>query len=354
MNIGIIGLGQAGKSTLFSSFTGKEPSAPGTGGDTGIVNIPDARLDKLHQLYNAPRKVYATAVFEDFPPLDTQIKQQRINLVDRLRVMDALVLVVGAYRCMSELAIIDELNKLRFELIMNDLDFVTKRIERLDRDMRVNAKNRLEKEKEMTFLQKLQTLLEQENIVARLDLDPGEQAMANNYNLTTDKPTCYVFNISESMEEQKIQKIIEQSEKILKETGDSSPILVIDASLEAEVAQMDPEEVDDFLAEFGISKLGRDKIIKATYNLLDQITFFTVGDDENRAWTIKKGSSALEAAETIHTDLARGFIKAEVVKTEDLLELGSMNEVKKAGRMRLEGKNYQVQDGEIVHINFNV
>lgn len=350
MNIGITGLTSAGKTTLFSSFTG---NASG-GQTTGIVRVPDERLDKLSALFNPEKHTNTTINFYDCPPMDTQVKQDKIKLFDTLKVMDVLACVVGAYKHTSPKEIIDEFKQLRFELIMSDLDFVTKRIERLEKEIKKIAKNRAVKEKEMNFMQKLQQILEGEKMLQGLEFDDAEKEIITNANLLTLKPVCYVINVAEGIEDDFAKAVMDAVSAFLKENGDTSPVFTANLPLEAELSAMEPDEVADYMKEFGIKEAVRDNIIKAVYDLLNLITFFTVGEDECRAWTIKQGGGALDAAGAIHSDLARGFIKAEVIECGALLEYKSMPAAKKAGKVRLEGKNYLVKNGDIVHIMFNV
>lgn len=354
MNIGIIGLTAAGKTTLFASFTAKSDGREGAKGTMGIVPIPDERVEKLSALYKPKKTVYGTVNFEDCPALDTQSKQDRIRLLDRMKVMDAFIVVSGAYRDQGAGETADEAMKARFEVVITDLDFVTKRIERLERDMQLSPKNRDVKEKEMALLQRLVATLEGERLVSSLEFNDMEQGFLSSYGLLTMKPACFVVNVSESIDGATSTAMREQLEGRLREKGDGSPVLVINALLEAEIASLDGDEAGLFMQEYGISEPGRDRVITTAYNLLSLITFYTVGDDECRAWTIPRGGSALDAAGAIHSDLAKGFIRAEVVENDTLLALGSLGEARKAGKLRLEGKTYTVRDGEIVHVMFNV
>lgn len=354
MDIGIIGLKMAGKSTLFSSFVGLGASKDGTRSNMGIVNVPDERLDELSEFYNPQKTTHSMVRFEDYPPLDTQVKQDRIRLYEGMKTKEAFVLVVGAFRRMTEDEIVEEFNQARFELIMSDLSFIIKRIEKLEKEIVRIAKNRAAKEKELAFMQRLQPILESERMLRDMEFDNIESAIIINASLLTLKPLCYVINVSEDMDENIARSVVIRIKKLLEANGDNSPVMAVNASLEVELAAMDEIEIGDFMREFGIESPGREKVINAAYELLDLITFFTVGEDECRAWNIRKGGKAIDAAASIHTDLARGFIRAEVIDHKDLIELGSMNDAKKAGKLRLEGKTYEVKDGEITHIMFNV
>lgn len=349
MNIGIIGLSGSGKTALFSSLIGDAGA-----GRTGVVKVPDNRLDLFSGMYKPKKTVNATIVFEDCFPLDTPVKQDRVKLYEALRKKDALVAVIGLHRCVSAEDAVKEFKQVRFELIMNDLDFVTKRIERIEQEIRVVAKDRQEKEKNLTLMKRLQPILEEEKMLRGLEFDESETEMMNNANLLTVKSMAYLINYPEGYDNSEMASLKNRFESILKETGEDSPILDVNALLESEISSMPDEDALEFMKEYGIKETGKDRIIREAYRLADLITFFTVGEDECRSWPLKDGGTALDSAGVIHTDLARGFIRAEVVAGKDLLELGSLNEARKVGKLRLEGKTYRVKDGDVVHIMFNV
>lgn len=352
MNIGITGLTASGKSTLFAAFTRKAGSAAATKGTLGMVGVPDRRLDELSRLFHPRKTVPALVNFEDCPALDTTVRQDRIRLLERLRVMDAFIFVVGAFRLAGAPEVVQDALKTRFELLITDLDFVTKRIERLESEIpRAAVKERPEKEAEMALLRRMAAHLEGEKLLSGLELNPQEQRFITNYGMLTTRPACYVLNVAEADGGGVAASGLEEK---LRELGDFSPVLVLQGSLEAEIASLDPAEAVEYLKDFGIERPGRERVIEAAYKLLDLITFFTVGEDECRAWNLPRGGNALAAAGAIHSDLARGFIRAEVIEWDTLLALGSLAEGRKAGKLRLEGKTYLVKEGEIVHIMFNV
>jgi ribosome-binding ATPase YchF (GTP1/OBG family) len=239
-------------------------------------------------------------------------------------------------------------------MIINDLDFVTKRIERLERDMQLSPKNRLAKEKEMELLQRLRPVLEDERFLRGIAFEEQELLILGSWSLLTLKPGCFVLNVSEKQSAEEVKTFEEDLVNALCGKGDESPVLSINGALESEIAALPPDEARAFMEEYGIAEPGRERIVGAAYALLDLITFFTVSDDECRAWTLRRGGTALEAAGTVHSDLARGFIRAEVIEHDRLVSLGSLAEAKKAGKLRLEGKIYSVKDGEVVHIMFNI
>jgi len=351
MNIGITGLTLCGKSTLFQSFCQRPGRLAAIKGNLGIVNVPDSRLDQLSALFHPQKTTPATVNFEDCLAFDNPSRQERARSYDRLKTMDAFLLVVGAFRLGDEEEIVKEALKTRFDMVINDLDFIMKRIERLEKEIQREAKHRAQNEAEMALLKRLAPVLEAEGFLRELYFTTPERGIITNYSILTMKPTCYVLNVSEPAgADRAVELLLEK----LRALNDSSPVLVLPGQLEAEIAAMETDEAAQFMEGFGIERPGRNQVIQQAYELLDLITFFTVGEDECRAWNIPRGGTALDAAATIHTDLARGFIRAEVIEHDQLLALGSLAEARKAGKLRQEGKTYQVKEGEIVHVLFNL
>lgn len=353
MNVAIVGLSSSGKTVLFDSFVGHEPRGGSKAPQVGIVNVPDQRLDRLSALYHPKKTTFTTVNFRDAVPLDSAAKQERIALFDMLKTVDAFVCVVGAYRWSTAGEIQAELQKLRLELIIQDLDFVMKRTERLEREMK-SSQSGPQKEKEMELLKRLQPILEKEQFLVGMTWDTQERRFMADYNLLTERPACYVLNVAEDIDTSLRESVTAEIGNMLNNAGAASPVLALNAKLEAEIAAFSPGERVKFLEEFHIAESSRDRVIRSSYELLDLITFFTVGEDECRSWQIRRGATALDAAGAIHTDLARGFIRAEVIEHDILLELGSLQEARRVGKLRLEGKAYEVKDGEIVHIMFNI
>jgi len=352
MNISVVGLASSGKTTIFSAFTGTEVKA-GTKQAVGIVNVPDSRIDRLAELFKPRKLVYANVNFRDALPMDTPVKSEQVALFEAIRSSDALVPVIGAYRCAGAEEVLAEMKRIRLDLVINDLDFVMKRIEKIEREVRAIHDKAL-KEKELSLLRRLQPLLESEQFLHGLTFDKQEQGILAPYNLPTLKPLCFVINHGESQGDAEVRQMVSLLEKTLRELGDPSPVLPLNGQLEAEIALLPQDEKVNFLKEYGITEPGQNKVIRTIYEMLNFISFFTVGEDECRAWRIVRGDTALDAAGTIHSDLARGFIRAEVIEYDILLQLGSLQEGKKTGKLRLEGKTYEVKDGDIVHIMFNV
>lgn len=353
MKIAIAGTGASGKTTLFSSFTGTAPASGQGKSVMGVVNVPDLRLERLSSMFNPRKTVYATVDFVDTAPLDSQNKQEIIPLFDTLKTSDALVCVVGVYRCLTAEEALEEFKKVRLDILINDLDMAVKRAERLEKEIKI-AKNKAEKQKELELIGKIQPLLERETFLYGIEFDEEEKAVLHNFGLLSVKPCVYVLNRGDAFTEAQMELLETSVKNLLSQAGDPSPVISLNAGIESEIALMDEEEKTEFLAEYGIEEFGRDRVIRAAFERLSLITFFTVGEDECRAWKVREHATAVDAAGVIHSDLARGFIRAEVIDYGTLLELGSLQEAKKAGKLRLEGKTYRVRDGDILHVMFNV
>ncbi len=346
MNIGILGHSLSGKSTLLSAFSG------GKGGEgKSTVFIPDERLDVLADFYKTKKKVQVKVFFEELPALDASSKDKRVKLEEMLRRMDAFVFVVGGYLYDDEEDILAEMEKLKFDIIMMDLDFVVRRKERLEKQMRLVSKDRDKKEKEKALLEKLEKTLESERFLHSLSFNSMETEFMANYNLVTYRSGIFVLNVSENVD---MKSLEERAKERIKKVGNLLEAFCINAKLEEEVASMGEDEIEDFMREFGIEKMGRERILSSLFHLLDYITFYTASSKECRAWIIPKDKSVVEAAGKIHTDLARGFIKAEVIPFHQLVNLSSEHEAKEKGLMRMEGREYIVKDGDVLHIMFNV
>ncbi|HPZ08191.1 MAG TPA: DUF933 domain-containing protein [Candidatus Eremiobacteraeota bacterium] len=354
MKAGIIGLASSGKTTLTGAFTGKS-RITGKGSDIAIAKVPDERLYELEKLYSPEKITPATIQIEDLPPLNTRIKEEKLKFFDKTKNLDVQILCIGGYRCYNTEEILKELATLRFELIINDLDVITKRLEKIEIELKKFPKMKPERESEIKLLNGIKTYLEEEKFPSLMDLDDNsKKLLKNNYNFFTLRLSIYVINISSEDYMNKRQAIEDEVRQYMASVGDSSPFLLMDALTEADIMDIDGEEIGEFLKVFGLKEPAKNKLIRKVYQLLGLITFFTVGEDEVRAWNIHRGDTAVSAAGAIHSDLARGFIRAEVVEADLLLKLGSLNTAKSQGKLRLEGKNYIVKDGDIVHILFNV
>jgi len=344
MKLGIIGLPGSGRSTVFEALT---HSLSGGGqkneGKIGMVKVPDERVDVLSAMYNPRKTIYAQ--IEYFLPrsqVHGQDSKQDQSFWAKVRESDALVHVVRNFMGTGHTEITPQadLTTLNQELILADLVITEKRIERLEHDNRRGKKYNLE---EFALLQKCLENLENEiplHDVPELAFAP----VLRGYAFLSAKPVLVLFN-NEDDDDEMPGEITAETE---------GEYMVIRGKLEQELAQMTDEEAAEFLTEFSITASAMDRVLKRSYDLLGLISFFTVGEDEVRAWTIRKNTDAVDAADVIHSDIKKGFIRAEVVAHDDLMDAGSHAEARKRGTVRLEGKTYKVQNGDIINFRFNV
>lgn len=358
MKLAIIGLPGAGKTTIFNALTrGDAPTGHSVGGRfdvlTAVIEVPDPRVQRLAALFQ-PRKVtYARVTYSDVVGLQKGIGEAgglSGPLLNHLAGADAFVHVVRAFE--SELyphpdGSVDpqrDLTALDTELLLADLLTVEGKLERLETGLQKNAvKDKNAALAEKALFERLHAALSEERPLRDLALTQEESKTLRGYGLLTLKPTLVVFNAGDD------QEIVD-----LPQSHRNTASVTLRGQLEAELAQLQGDDLDLFMAEYGVGELGLDRVVRLSYDLLGLQSFFTVGEDEVRAWTVRCGATALEAAGAIHTDLARGFIRAEVVPQDELLQLGSLAAARSAGKLRLEGKQYLVQNGDIVHVKFNV
>ena len=362
MKVAIVGLDLAGKTTLFHALTRGQAAAGAAGRAdrslVAVVEVPDQRMDALVEMYQ-PRKVAPAAVeFVDGAGTATTGEKSRFGpqFLTDVRASDALVHVIRAFenpaapveRPLDPLA---DAKQLAYELILTDLDLVEKRLERLEKQAKGRPKAAAGTP-EAEVLARLRDHLESELPVAAMALSSQEREGIQHLEFLSDKPLVLVANIAEEelggADGPLLAPLREHAERT------RTPLLDVCAKVEAEVAQLPPEEEQTFLEALGIEKSGRYRLIRTVYDLLGLISFFTVGEDEVKAWTIRRGDNAVTAAGKIHSDLARGFIRAEVIPYEALLAAGSEKAARAAGHYRLELKSYVVKDGEILHVRFSV
>lgn len=364
LTAGIVGLPNVGKSTLFNAITqagAESENYPFCTIDpnVGIVEVPDQRLNELTRFVQ-PKKTVPTAFeFTDIAGIvEGASKGEGLGnqFLSHIRQVDAICHVV---RCFEDENIthvsgkvnpIDDIEIINLELILADLDTVTRRYERTEKLARQKDKEVLQ---EFEVMKKLKEGLEEEQAVRSIEFTEEQMPYVKQLHLLTAKPVLYVANVGEDEvggdEENKyVQEVREYSSK------DDADVIVISAKIEEEISELDDEEKAMFLEELGIEQSGLDQLIKAAYDLLGFGTYFTAGVEEVRAWTFKKGMTAPQAAGIIHTDFERGFIRAETVSYEDLYEAESMAKARENGKVRLEGKDYIVQDGDVIHFRFNV
>jgi hypothetical protein len=360
MKVGIIGISTSGKSTLFNALTRGEAETGRFGSARAEVNrgrilVPDRRLDWLAKLYDPKKKTPASIDFLDFPAIQGGSGKGAAAQIADLRGVDALLHVVRVFDDPAVPHPDENVNPARdvahldAELIFADLAVVEKRLERIASDLKKGVdKVKLGEEKELLI--RVQNALESETPVRALALDPGDETRLRGYAFLTQKPTIIIGNVAED----EAAGGTSDNELRAYATSHAMEYLPVSAQIESEIARMDEEEAGVFLSDLGIEESSRERVIRAAFDQLSLISFFTFGDDECKAWTISRDSDSVEAAGKIHSDIARGFIRAEVVGFRDFSDLGSWNAAKDAGKHRLEGKEYVMQDGDCVVFRFNV
>ena len=350
MRIGIIGFKYTGKSTLFNAIT--SASIPtGQGGvepHVAVGRIPDPRLDRLSEMFKPRRTIHASVEWVDVPGFEPSDRAagpgDGTRFLEHARRVDALALVVRCFSGgVSTPDPVDEIDTLALELALADLQIVENRIERLEKDRQ--RKGKVENPLEPPLMEKFRGLLVDGKPLRDLDLNPDEIKLSSGFSLLTLKPMFIVLNGDES-------GVAPEVIAAARESGSEAVDLC--AKVEEELAELSDEERMEFLADLGIEQPAAHRLIRSAYRSLGLLSFFTVGEDECRAWTVREGALAPEAAGVIHSDLQRGFIRAETCTYDDLVAEGGLAEVKKANRMRLEGKSYPVKDGDVLNIRFNV
>ncbi len=356
MKVALVGLLESGKSTLFAGLSGKGIAPVGsTTIEEGLVPVPDERLDWLAEYYKPKKTTCATIDCLDLPGLNFVDEHGRAlsrRLISHIRIADMLVLVVRgfeeatvpAYRNRIDPA--GDLAELRTELLLADLELVTTRIERLEKHINKPTKTQPHDKAELALQKKLQETIESEKPISSAIETEAEREMIKSLEFLTLKPIVVAVNVGEGQLDKKFS---------FPDVVDATvPVISICAKLEYELAQLDADSRAAFMADLGISESEKSKFVKSCYSAMGLISFLTVVSNELQAWPIKQGTSALYAAGKVHTDIKRGFIRAETFGFDDLKELGSEKAVKAAGKIRLEGKEYIVQDGDIINFRFNV
>ena len=364
LKAGIVGLPNVGKSTLFNAITKKNIVAANYPFATiepnvGIVEVPDERLDFLKEMYEPKSFVPTSYEFIDIAGLVKGASQGEglgNKFLSHIREVDAIVEVV---RCFDNAEIIHvagntdpirDIEIINVELVLSDLEITETRLERIEK--KAIATKDKEALAEVAVLHRLIDALKQNIPIRQLDLSDEEKAIIKNYNLITNKPIIYAANVDEdtiAVGDNAYTSLVKKYAE-----NDDASVIVMCAKMEEELASFDDDEKRAYLKEMGVSNSGLDKLIYATYDLLGLATFFTCGPDEVRAWTFVKGMKAPKCAGIIHSDFERGFIKAEVMSFDDLKKYGSELKVREAGRLRIEGKDYLMQDGDICYFRFNV
>ena len=365
MKLGIVGLPNVGKSTLFNSLTKAGALAANypfatIDPNVGVVSVPDERLKKLADLYQSKKVTPAVIEFVDIAGLVKGASKGEglgNQFLANIRECDAIVHVV---RCFEDTNIVHvdgsidplrDIETINLELVFSDLEILERRIAKVTKTARMDK----EAAKELTFLEKVKAHLEEGQLAITLETEnEDEDAWLATYNLLTAKPVIYAANVAEDdiaddgANNQYVQAVREYAAK------QNSEVFVICAQIEEEISELDEDERKMFLEDLGLTESGLEKLVRASYHLLGLMSFLTAGEDETRAWTIKIGTKAPQAAGKIHTDFERGFIKAEVVNYQDLLDCGSYAGAREKGLVRMEGKEYVVQDGDVILFRFNV
>ncbi|MGE5708252.1 MAG: redox-regulated ATPase YchF [Bacteroidota bacterium] len=357
MRLGIIGLPYVGKTTVFNALTRSQAKTGGFGAsgnqpNLAVVRVPDERIDRLAEMYKPKKITYATVEYLDIAGFEQGASRSKESeqFISHARKVDALIHVVRAFEDPNVLSVGETVNPkrdfniLESELILTDLVQVETRLERIAETIRRGKKP--DNPNEQGALERCKEALEAEKPLRELEFSPEEFGAIKSFAFLTLKPELVVVNIGEDQ--------IGQDESAYQDIAPGKPVVVVCGKLEAELSQLDEAEAKDLMQEYGIEESSLNRMIKVSYDLLGLISFLTAGEDEVRAWTIRKGTSAHEAAGEIHSDIQRGFIRAETIAYDDLMSCGSMAKAKEKALLRLEGKEYTMKDGDIVNFRFNV
>lgn len=361
MKIAIIGLANAGKTTIFNALTGQNLETtiyPTLSSEPhiGTVKVPDSRIDRLAEIYKPKKTTFATVEYIDYIGLTKGDMEQNRKVFDLIKDADAIVQVVRGFQDESVVHPLESVNPrrdaetLELEMIFGDLELVDKRLQRMEEGMKRGKKP---EETEKRVLLRCKEILEQEKPLRDVAFNDDEQKSMRHLQFMSIKPEVVVFNVSES-DLNSVQTDGTVSELRTYFQGKQVKVIKLCGKIEMEIAQLSAEEAKAFLDDLGIEEPALNKLIHLSYDLLGLISFLTCGEDEVRAWTISRGLSAQKAAGKIHSDIERGFIRAEVVSFDDFMAHGGMSGARDKGLLRLEGKTYEVTDGDIINFRFNV
>jgi GTP-binding protein YchF len=353
MKVGLVGFAGSGKTTIFNTLTGLAAEVGGYGArekaNVGVIKVPDDRVDRLAELYKPKKKTYAEISFVDVAgpqAEDVEHAQSGLDpkLVQHMREVDALVHVVRAFDNPVLLQAVELPRDIRAfddELILTDLVQIENRITRLKKEK--------DSVRENDLMLRLKSELESEHPLRDVELTHEDLALMAGFRFLSLKPLLLLINQPEDAAAAGVSDEVRELATLKRLSA-----IAMSGNVEMEIAQLAPDEQREFLQDLGLSEPARDRFIRAAYSLLDLISFLTAGEDECRAWSIKRGTTAHKAAGVIHSDIERGFIRAEVTRFEDLVTLGSEARCREQGKLKLEGKEYVVQDGDVVHFRFNV
>lgn len=361
MKIAITGLANSGKTTIFNALTGLNLettvyASVASEPHVGVVRVPDTRVDRLSAIYQPKKITYATVEYVDYVGLTKGDVEQNRKVFDLIKDADAVVHVVRGFRDDSIVHPLGGVDPLRdaetveLEMIFGDLELVEKRLERMEQGMK---KGKKPDESEKGLLMRCKEILESETPLRDIDFSEEEQKTMRHLQFMSIKPGVVLLNVDEQdLTSDNTSSMISGLETFFK--GRQVRVLSMCGKIEMEIAQLSPDEAAVFLEDLGISEPALNKLIRVSYDLLGLISFLTSGEDEVRAWTISRGMNAQRAAGKIHSDIERGFIRAEVVAYDDFISHGSMAAAREKGLLRLEGKTYEVRDGDIINFRFNV
>ncbi|MFC2065003.1 redox-regulated ATPase YchF [Chloroflexota bacterium] len=354
MKLGIIGLPQSGKTTIFNALTGTTTPPTTSAGrievHTAVVDVPDARVDALSALYKPKKTIYAKVTYADITGLDSGSAKSGISgkLLNQLSQMDGFLHVL---RCFDDentphpAGSVDpqrDLETMESELLLNDMIAIERKLERLKEERKKGGTDKVLNQRQTAMFERLFDVLSREIPLREVELTADEEKNLSGFGLLTCKPMLILLNLAEGQDAPQVHPSHPQDQ------------VTLQGKLEMEIAQLAPEDAALFMEEFGIEEPSLNRMIQHSYDLLKNQSFFTIGDDEVRAWTVRRGTTALLAAGEIHSDLQKGFIRAEVIPWDELITFGGLSEARSKGKLRLEGKEYIVQDGEIMHVRFNI
>ena len=350
MKVGIAGFPRSGKTTIFNALTGQHADVGGFSEPgkvhLGTIKVPDVRIDKLSEIFKPRKTTYAEMVFVDFPAAGEAAGSHALDTatLTQMRESEALVQVVRGFADVISGDApnpVCDLANFKSELLLSDLVLIEKRLERLKREKG--------KEQERALLERCKAFLDEERPLRQIDLSTEEASSIAGFGFLSRRPLMVVLNVGDADVAADMPAAV--AEFLAMENLEG---LVLSGKIEMEIAALEDEDRQAFLEDLGLKATARERFIRAAYELLDQISFLTSGEDEVRAWTIKRGTHAVKAAGKIHSDIERGFIRAEVVHYDDFIQYGSDAKCREHGKLRLEGKEYVVKDGDIIHFRFNV